>query len=219
MTESVKKLKEAHSLLTDILAQDPENSVWKTQHLNIRTLLNYYQLQTSFTRSQKELSLTVDIDEILDESSLVSAKANATHLFQDLGRWEVSEKLLVSLEDTGFISENIRAAVHAKTLNTENLKTYIPYQLANIRQSLHKNREDINAIKAKCEDLYTLVNTVIHESQHPLYLQAYVFSGYCLNKQNTVSDQRAQLARMKVPLPHYFSIINKELINDNTTQL
>jgi DNA-binding winged helix-turn-helix (wHTH) protein/tetratricopeptide (TPR) repeat protein len=219
MTKPVEKLKEAQSLLSNILAQDPDNSIWKSQYLNIGTMLNYYQSQTFSSSNINKAGLNISIDDILDENYFVTAKGYATHSFQNLGKWEFSKRLLNSLEKTESMSDNINAAIHANILNIENLKKYIPYQLANIRQSLHENSHDINTVRTKCEDLFTLTSKVVRQSQHPLFLQAYVFSGYCLNKQNAVNEQRAQLFRMNVPLPHYFTIINKELINDNTTQL
>ena len=59
----------------------------------------------------------------------------------------------------------------------------------------------------------------MNTSKHPLFLQAHVFAGYCLNKQTAVAKVRRQLALMNVPMPLYFTNINKELNNDNTTEL
>lgn len=219
MAKSIEKLKEAQSLLGNILAQDPDNSTWKSQHINIGILLNYYQSQTLSSLNINSTDLNISIDEIQSENYFVTTKGYATHYFQNVGKWELSKRLLTSLEKTESMSESISDAIRMNILNIENMKKYIPYQLASIRQSLHENNLDINAITKKCEDLFTLTSKVINQSQHPSYLQAYVFSGYCLNKQNTVNEKRAQLTRMSVPLPHYFTIINKELINDNTTQL
>lgn len=219
VAKSVEKLKEAQSLLSNLLTQDPDNSIWKAQHLNIETLLNYYQSQTFSSLNLNSTDLNISIDEIQNENYMVTTKAYATHYFQNLEKWEFSKRLLTSLEKTESMSKNISDAIHTNALNIENLKKYIPYQLASIRQSLHENNLDINAVTKKCEDLFTLTSKVINQSQHPSYLQAYVFSGYCLNKQNTVNEKRVQLTRMNVPLPHYFTIINKELINDNPPQL
>ena len=42
--KSIEKLKEV-CLLGNILVEDPDNSTWKSQHINIGILLNYYQSQ------------------------------------------------------------------------------------------------------------------------------------------------------------------------------
>ena len=153
----------------------------------------------------------------MNENTHIKTKTYAAHYFQNSEQWQVSQDLLTSLNKVHSLKDEIQDDIHAQTINTDVLINYTQYLLATIRQTHHESGEDANKVRNQCELLFMLTNKVIGQSHYPLFLQAHVFAGYCLNNQSAVAEQRRQLALMKVPLPHYFTNINKELINDNNT--
>ena len=115
--------------------------------------------------------------------------------------------------------KNLNKNIKAEFINVRELENYVLYQIASIRQTLNDKGKNIDIVQKECETLFSLTNSVVNTSKHPLFLQAHVFAGYCLNKQTAVAKVRRQLALMNVPMPLYFTNINKELNNDNTTEL
>lgn len=219
MAKSIEKLKEAQSLLLSILTQDPDNSAWKFNHLNIRILLEYYQsiaLPGSFSDSTDS---SITLDELLHDSTPLTTAINAAHNLQNRGEWQRSKTLLTALDKNHALTDKVTNTVDVQVFNNKVLINYTQYLLATIRQTLRHKSENVNASHTQCEALFKLTNSIINKSQHPLFLQAQVFAGYCLIKPSAVATQRRQLTLMEVPLPHYFTTINKELTNDNTTQL
>lgn len=214
---SVKKLEEAQNLLAKILEQDSDNSLWKSHFLHVKTLLEYYQSLLTSNSFPNTATSSIALNGVLNENTHIKTKTYAAHYFQNSEQWQVSQDLLTSLNKVHSLKDEIQDDIHAQTINTDVLINYTQYLLATIRQTHHESGEDANKVRNQCELLFMLTNKVIGQSHYPLFLQAHVFAGYCLNNQSAVAEQRRQLALMKVPLPHYFTNINKELINDNNT--
>ena len=217
---SAAQLNDAKNLLGQILGQDPDNSSWQSYYKHVKALLDYYNSLTSISTLNsisKEAEIT--IDELLSDNTRLSSNIYAAHSYQERNEWRTSKNLLTQLNIKHSIKDDINKNINTEASNVRVLENYVKYQIAYIRQLLHDNEENINIVQKECEILFSLSKTVINQSKHPLFLQAHVFAGYCLNKADAVATQRRQLTRMNVPLPHYFATINKELINDNTTQL
>ncbi|KXJ59552.1 MAG: transcriptional regulator [Alteromonas sp. Nap_26] len=219
IAKSIEKLKEAQSLLGSILTQDPDNSAWKFNYLNIRILLDYYQSKALLGSFSDSTSSSITLDELLFDSTPLTTVINAVHYLQNREEWQRSKTLLMALDKNHALTDKLTNTVDVQLVSNKVLINYTQYLLATIRQTLHYKPENVNAIHTKCETLFKLTDSITNKSQHPFFLQAQVFAGYCLNKPKAVATQRRQLSLMNVPLPHYFTIINKELINDNTTQL
>ena len=218
---SIEKLEDAKRQVLTILAQDPNNSSWKANYLKIQTLLSYYQSQIERFSSQNKTPPNITVDEFLNSDTRTATIINAVHYFQNRGEWNNSLKLLTLLNSAHSLPDKIQSNIQTNVNNIKTLLRHVQYQIASIRQAHHDNGHDVNAMRKKCESLFELSNKVIHKSKHPLFLQAHVFSGYCLGKKDAVASQRRQLTSMEVPMPAYFTIVNKEYKNDssNTTKL
>ena len=219
IAKSIEKLKEAQSLLGNILAQDPDNSAWKSNFLNIRILVDYYQSIALLGSFSDSTNSPISLDELLFDSTPLTTAISAVHNLQNRGEWERAKILLTALDKNHGLTDKVTNTVDVQVVSNKVLINYTQYLLASIRQTLHYNPENVNASHIQCETLFKLTDSITNKSQHPLFLQAQVFAGYCLNKPNAVAAQRRQLFLMNISLPHYFTTINKELVHDNTTQL
>lgn len=217
--KSIEKLTEAQRLLGSILTQDPDNSAWKSNYLNIQILVDYYQSIALPGSLLDNTRSSITLDELLLESTPLTTVINAVHFLQNRGEWQRSKTLLTALDKNHSLTDKLTNTVDAQLVSNKVLINYTQYLLASIRQTMHHKPENMNASHTRCETLFTLTDGITNKSQHPFFLQAQVFAGYCLNKPKAVATQRKQLFLMNVPMPHYFTTINKELINDNTTQL
>lgn len=217
---SVEQLNDAKKLLIQILEQDPDNSSWQSYYKHIRALLDYYKSLNSISALHNQsVEQDITVDELLRDGARLSSKIYAVHSYQYRHEWKISRNLLAQLNIEHAIEEVLNNNINAEFINVRLLEEYVLYQIASIRQTLNDAGKNINIVQKECESLFSITNSVVNLSKHPLFLQAHVFAGYCLNKRTAVAKHRRQLALMNVSMPHYFTTINKELINDNTTEL
>ena len=200
--------------------KDIDYYIFSPPQLNVSSkVISRDAMLRKFQAHARYSSPEITIDELLSDNTRLSSNIYAAHSYQERNEWRTSKNLLTQLNIKHSIKDDINKNINTEASNVRVLENYVKYQIAYIRQLLHDNEENINIVQKECEILFSLSKTVINQSKHPLFLQAHVFAGYCLNKADAVATQRRQLTRMNVPLPHYFTTINKELINDNTTQL
>jgi len=207
-------------LLIQLLEQDPANSSWQSYYKHARALLDYHRsLNAISVLHNHNVKQDITIDELLRDGARLSSKIYAALSYQYRQEWQISRNLLAQINIEHAIEEDLNKNIKAEFINVRELENYVLYQIASIRQTHNDAGKNIDIVQKECETLFSLTNSVVNVSKHPLFLQAHVFAGYCLNKQTAVAKHRRQLAHMNVPMPLYFTNINKELINDNTTEL
>ena len=220
LNTSIEHLNDAKKLLIQLLEQDPANSSWQSYYKHARALLDYHRsLNPISALHNQNVNQDITIDELLRDGARLSSKIYAALSYQYRHEWQISRNLLAQINIEHAIEEDLNKNIKAKFINVRELENYVLYQIASIRQTHNDAGKNIDIVQKECETLFSLTNSVVNVSKHPLFLQAHVFAGYCLNKQTAVAKHRRQLAFMNVPMPLYFTNINKELINDNTTEL
>ena len=220
LNTSIELLNDAKKLLIQLLEQDPANSSWQSYYKHARALLDYHRsLNPISALHNQNVKQDITIDELLRDGARLSSKIYAVLSYQYRQEWQISRNLLAQINIEHAIEENLNKNIKAEFINVRELENYVLYQIASIRQTLNDEGKNIDIVQKECETLFSLTNSVVNTSKHPLFLQAHVFAGYCLNKQTVVAKVRRQLALMNVPMPLYFTNINKDLNNDNTTEL
>lgn len=220
LNTSIEHLNDAKKLLIQLLEQDPANSSWQSYYKHARALLDYYRsLNAISALHNHNVKQDITISELLRDGARLSSKIYAVLSSQYRQEWKISRNLLAQINIEHAIEEDLNKNIKAEFINVRELENYVLYQIASIRQTHNDAGKNIDIVQKECETLFSLTNSVVNVSKHPLFLQAHVFAGYCLNKQTAVAKHRRQLALMNVPMPLYFTNINKELINDNTTEL
>ncbi len=220
LNTSIEHLNDAKKLLIQLLEQDPANSSWQSYYKHARALLDYHRsLNAISALHNHNVKQDITIDELLRDGARLSSKIYAVLSYQYRQEWQISRNLLAQINIEHAIEEDLNKNIKAKFINVRELENYVLYQIASIRQTHNDAGKNIDIVQKECETLFSLTNSVVNVSKHPLFLQAHVFAGYCLNKQTAVAKHRRQLAHMNVPMPLYFTNINKELINDNTSEL
>tara|TARA_Y100000052_G_scaffold27566_1_gene36519 strand:- start:2112 stop:5282 length:3171 start_codon:yes stop_codon:yes gene_type:complete len=220
LNTSIEHLNDTKKLLIQLLEQDPANSSWQSYYKHARALLDYYRsLNAISVLHNHNIKQDITIDELLRDGARLSSKIYTVLSYQYRQEWQISRNLLAQINIEHTIEEDLNKNIKAELINVRELENYVLYQIASIRQALNDEGKNIDIVQKECETLFSLTNSVVNTSKHPLFLQAHVFAGYCLNKQTAVAKVRRQLALMNVPMPLYFTNIKKELNNDNTTEL
>ena len=186
---SIEHLNDTKKLLIQLLEQDPANSSWQSYYKHARALLDYHRsLNPISALHNQNVNQDITIDELLRVGARLSSKIYAALSYQYRHEWQISRNLLAQINIEHAIEENLNKYIKAEFINVRELENYVLYQIASIRQTLNDEGKNIDIVQKECETLFSLTNSVVNTSKHPLFLQAHVFAGYCLNKQTAVAN-------------------------------